>query len=117
MNIGGETLNMSNDKEILEIKFPIEKLGGPWIVIAKSESERWAIVAAEWQGEPRLAMRWFWGKLGNPVSHLYPTWLIISVELSNIILNGLLLTPTQRYLIDQFMTKRMSGEDLKREYV
>ena len=46
--MGGETLNLDNDAEILQIRV-FEKSGiGPYWVVYKNPQEKWAIVAMDW---------------------------------------------------------------------
>ena len=76
--MGGEDLNMKdNDEEILKINSPKNCLDGPYEVIYKNIEERWAIVSLDWENEPRLGIRWFWGTSGNPISTGHPTWFIL----------------------------------------
>ena len=56
---------------------------------SKNMEERWAIVAMDWDGEPRLGIRWFWGNGGNPFPPANPIWLVIPPSLSKSVLSGL----------------------------
>ncbi len=84
--MGGENFPLEDDSKILEINSPRRNVGGPYIVVFKSLEERWAIVAMDWDGEPRLGIRWFWGNGGNPFSSANPIWLVIPPSLSKSVL-------------------------------
>ena len=66
MTQGGETFPLDDDSKILEINAPQGVVGGPYVVVFKEPEERWAIVAMDWEGEPSLGIRWFWGNNGHP---------------------------------------------------
>src|ERR1700677_2080303 len=89
----GEGLDMTNNAEILQINSPQRSVAGPYAVVYKNLSDRWAIVALDWRHdnnrayEPKLGLRWFWGNGGNPCSHGYATWLVIPDDLIPIILS------------------------------
>ena len=89
MTLGGETFPLDDDREITGINSPRDRVGGPYVVVFKNVEDRWAIVAMDWEGEPRLGIRWFWEKNGHPSVRGYPTWLVIPPELNKSILFGL----------------------------
>jgi hypothetical protein len=66
MTLGGETFPLDDDSKILELNSPQSRVRGPYVVVFKELEERWAIVAMDWEGKPRLGIRWFWGNNGNP---------------------------------------------------
>ncbi|GAB6392219.1 MAG: hypothetical protein MdMp014T_1592 [Treponematales bacterium] len=68
----GKDLGFMSDEAILGIKSPRSRIGGPYCVVYKDVEERFAIVALDWDGKPRLGIRWFWGSLGVPASSGYP---------------------------------------------
>lgn len=109
--MSGENFKM-DDKEILKINSPRDSLNGPYVVVYKNTTERWAIVALDWYNEPRLGIRWFWGSGGNPFSSAHPTWLIIPSSLTNSILNGLPLNFDFMKKLEKFLSGEMSGEVL-----
>ena len=108
--MSGEKLNLNNDSEILKICSPKASVGGPYVVVFKNITERWAIVALDWDKQPRLGIRWFWGNGGNPFSSANPTWLVIPSDLTNSILNGLPLDYEFRKKLDRFLSKEIDGE-------
>jgi hypothetical protein len=108
-----ENFELEKDEEILTINSPKEHCDGPYVVVYKSVEERWAIVALTWDKLPALAIRWFWGKSGNPVSRGYPTWFVIPSILYNAILNGLPLAFLFRDKINRFLRGEISGNQLK----
>lgn len=110
----GENFNLEKDDEILKINSPKDSLDGPYAVVYKSISQRWAIVAMNWDDEPTLGMRWFLGKNGNPQSHGIATWLVIPSMLQNAVLNGLPLDFQFRYSLNRFLTGEISGDELKK---
>lgn len=109
--MGGDDTDFMCDDDILEIRSPRERLGGPHVVAYKHHDERWAIVALDWDGRPTLGMRWFHGSMGNPHSSGYPTWCIIPDGLIRNLLSGLPLSFKLRYLLDEFLLGRMTGDD------
>ena len=68
--MGGINFNLEDDNEILKINSPVTSVGGPYRVVYKNITERWAIVALNWDEKPRLGIRWFWGGGGNPFQAL-----------------------------------------------
>ena len=111
--MSGVGLDLHSDNEILKINSPKASLEGPFIVVHKNLDERWAVVAINWDGEPRLGMRWFWANGGNPFSSGHPTWLVIPPSLSKSILSGLPLDRAIATKVDDFLSGKLSGEQLK----
>jgi len=97
-----------------KINSPKSNVGGPYVVVYESLEERWAVVALDWDNEPRLGIRWFWGNGGNPFSSSYPIWLIIPPSLSKNILSGLPLPHKFSGQLEEFLTGKISGQDLKK---
>ena len=112
--MSGEDFNLENDEAILKINSPQRSLKGPYAVVYKNTEERWAIVAMNWNGEPNLGIRWFWGKSGNPISRSYPTWFIIPSMLRNEILNSLPLDSLFRDNLNRFLMGEISGNQLNK---
>ena len=111
--MSGEKFELNKDEGILKINSPKESVGGPYVVVYKNLEDRWAIVALDWDGKPRLGIRWFWGGGGNPFSSAHPTWLIIPSSLSNSILNGLPLDFGFRKKIEDFLSGDINGEVIR----
>lgn len=112
MTRGGETFPLECDSAILEIKSPKDRVGGPYVVVFKNLAERWAIVAMDWEGEPRLGIRWFWESNGHPSGRGYPTWFVIPSELSKNVLFGLPLAHKFSDRLEEYLTGKISGEAL-----
>ena len=110
--MSGENFDLSDDHQILEINSPRDSVGGPYVVVFKNLDERWAIVALDWESEPRLGLRWFWGNSGNPFSSAKPIWLVIPPSLSRNILFGLPIDHKFSGLLDDFLTGRITGLQL-----
>jgi hypothetical protein len=110
--MGGTTVDLNDDAQILSINSPKSSLKGPYCVVHKDLSERWVIVAMEWDKQPRLGMRWFWGNGGNPFSSGNPIWLVIPPTLSKGILASLPLNHTLSTKVDDFLSGKISGNDL-----
>lgn len=114
--MSGIEYNIEDDNKILEINSPKTSVGGPYAVIYKNIRERWAIVAMDWDKEPRLGIRWFWESAGNPFSSGHPTWLVIPSSLISSILNGLPLQFDQRVKLEKYLAKDITGNKLKDYY-
>lgn len=113
--MAGENFDLTNDNSILSLNSPKASLGGPYKVVYKNQDERWVIVAMDWDGEPRLGIRWFWGNGGNPFSSGNPIWLVIPSALSNSILNGLPLDFQFYIQIVDFLAGKISGTQLQNQ--
>lgn len=111
----GENFDLKNEEEILKINSPHDSVDGPYIVIFKNLSERWAIVALDWDNNPTLGIRWFWGKNGNPSSRSYPTWFVIPSTLLNSVLDGLPLDFKFRNKINRFLNEEIKGYELSKK--
>ncbi|RYX87838.1 hypothetical protein EON73_00385 [bacterium] len=110
--MGGESFYLGDDNNILTLNSPKASVGGPYKVVYKNVEEKWAIVAMDWDGKPRLGMRWFWGNGGNPFSSGNPTWLVIPSSLSNSILNGLPLDFTFYSKVVEFLAGKITGSQI-----
>ena len=110
--MSGVNFNLDDDNNILSLNSPKNSVGGPYSVVYKDVEQRWAIVALDWDGEPNLGIRWFWGNGGNPFSSGNPTWLILPSPIINSILNGLPLDFKFRKLIESFLNSETRGIDL-----
>lgn len=110
--MSGEQFNLKDNDAILKINSPKDSVGGPYKVVYKNLSERWAIVALDWDKEPRLGIRWFWGNGGNPFSSGHPIWLVIPSSLANSILNGLPIDYKLLSRIKDFLSGNITGRDL-----
>lgn len=108
----GINLNLDDNQEILKINSPKNFVKGPYSVVFKNIEERWAIVALDWDGDPRLGLRWFWDAVGNPSSRGNGTWLIIPPSLTNSILNGLPLDFQYRKSLEQYLNNEIKGNAL-----
>ncbi len=110
--MAGKNFKIDDDKEILKINSPRVSVGGPYVVVYKDIIERWAIVALDWEKEPRLGIRWFWGNAGNPFSTGHPTWLIIPPKLVISILNGLPIEFQFRKRLEDYLCGKVDGKEL-----
>jgi hypothetical protein len=113
--VGGVNFRLDNDMQILSLSSPRRSVGGPYAVVYKNLNERWAIVALDWDAEPRLGIRWFWGSGGNPFSSSYPTWLVIPPSLSKGVLASLPLPHTFHRMLDDFLAGVITGDELRRK--
>lgn len=111
-NMAGEKFDMSLNSNILALNSPRKSVGGPYKVVYKNEQERWAIVAMDWEGQPCLGMRWFWGGGGNPFSNAKPIWLVIPDSLSNSVLNGLPLNFKFYSSVMDFLAGKIAGNQI-----
>jgi hypothetical protein len=110
----GEKIDLSKNEEILKIASPQGSVDGPYAVVYKSISQRWAIVALSWDDAPTLGIRWFWGANGNPQSHGVAIWLVIPSMLQNAVLNGLPLDFQFRHNLNRFLAGEISGNELEK---
>jgi len=110
--VAGHKFNLLSDSNILSINSPKKSVGGPYRVVYKNISERWVIVAMNWEGKPRLGMRWFWANGGNPFSSGKPIWLVIPAELNKSILNGLSISIALNQLVERFLASELEGPEL-----
>jgi hypothetical protein len=110
----GKKFDLSKNEEILKIASPKGSVDGPYTVVYKSISQRWAIVALLWDNAPTLGIRWFWDANGNPQSHGVATWLVIPSMLQNTVLNGLPLDFQFRHSLNRFLAGEISGKELKK---
>lgn len=111
--MSGVNFDLHDNEKILGINSPRANLEGPFVVVHKNLEERWAVVAINWDGEPRIAMRWFWANGGNPFSSGHPTWLVIPPSLSKSILSGLPLDHAFSTKVDDFLSGKLPGDLLR----
>lgn len=111
--MGGESFDLNDDLKILSLNSPKDSLKGPYVVVFKNIPERWAIVAMDWNGEPRLGMRWFWGNGGSPFSSANPIWLVVPPSLTKGVLASLPLDHSFSSKIDKFLSGEITGNQLK----
>lgn len=107
----GVDFPLDDDNRILAIDSP-RGMTGPYAVVLKHTKERWAIVALDWEGEPRLGLRWFWASAGNLFSSGHATWMIIPPSLSRSLLGGLLLAHEKAVAVDHFLAVELDGSGL-----
>jgi hypothetical protein len=121
MNNGGEICNMGNDREILAVISPQKTSGGvnyitgPYIVVGKDITARWAVAALGFNDEPCLGIRWFTNEHGAPSSRGNPVWFIIPRELSQAILDAMSLDVSFIGIIRDFLSdgaSKLTGEEL-----
>jgi hypothetical protein len=110
--MAGEKFDLNDNSKILSINSPKKSLSGPYTVVYKNIEERWAIVALDWNEEPNLGIRWFWGNGGNPFSSGNPIWLILPSELISSTLNGLPISFRFKKKIEKFLDKEIKGNQL-----
>jgi hypothetical protein len=106
----GESFPLTK-KEILKINSPRNSIK-IFKVIFIEETERWTVVAADWNKQPRLCMRWFWSSNGFPQSHGWAAWMVITPKLADAILSKFLINPTERSKIDKFLAGEIKGGEL-----
>lgn len=116
----GKEFSMSNE-DILTINSPQRRVKGPWDVVYKDTSNRWAIVVLHWndnplkEPKPCLGIRWFYGNQGSPSVRGYATWLIIPNELADGVLDNLPLTPPLRQKVNDILLGKFSIKELAYE--
>lgn len=117
----GKLFPLHDNKEILQIDSPRQSIVGPWLVVYKDLSERWAIVVLHWKNnvrskpKPCLGIRWFYGNQGTPSVRTYATWLIIPNELANGVLDNLPLPLQHKQKVTDILLGKYSIEELKQE--
>ena len=112
----GENFPLENNNKILEINSPKDQMGdSPYAVVYKDLSDRYAIVAIDWNGKPHLGIRWFWFAEGHPVSRKgsFATWFVMPTSLSRNMLFGLPLNHEFSRKIDDFLAGKIKGSELK----
>lgn len=113
----GERFGMSDDN-ICGIVSPKKRVtGGPYVVVCKSTTERWALVAFDWESAPHLGLRWFYGKHGFPQRAGIALWHVVQSEFARILVTGLatrgLLSDKQGRAVKRFLAGNLSGERLR----
>lgn len=110
---GGEACDFSTDDDILSINSPRGKVDGPYLVIHKNADQRYALVALDWDGEPRIGIRWFWESVGNPQSRSVPTWTILPDDLYRALQTHFPLNVRRAHYVDKFLAGEITGKQLK----
>ena len=113
MRGAGNNFLLSNSN-ILNINSPTRNVTGPYAVVHTDQNDRWAIVALDWDNDPRLGIRWFWSKGGNPISSGHATWLIIPPLLSQSVLSNLPIVNQLANHVSDFLRGKISGEELRK---
>ena len=114
----GKGFPMNENKEILQIDSPRKNVFGPWLVVHKDVSERWAIVVLHWKSdgsnkiEPCLGIRWFYGNQGTPSVRSFATWLIIPNQIADAVLSKLPLAPQLRQEVNDILLGKYSIAEL-----
>jgi hypothetical protein len=112
---------MGNDSEILAVVSHQKSSGGPYyitgpyIVVDKDITARWAVAALDFNDDPCLGIRWFTNKQGAPLSMGRPVWFIIPRELNQAILNAMSLDDSFIEIIGDFLSdgvSKLTGEEL-----
>jgi len=110
---GGEICDFSTDDDILSINSPESMVGGPYLVMHKNPEQRYALVALDWNGEPKIGIRWFWESVGNPQSSGFPTWTILPDDLYRTLHNHFPLDAKNACHVNKFIVGDMTGEQLR----
>ena len=111
----GENFDLNDDAQILAINSPTSRVGGPYVVVAKSVEERWAIVALDWDNDPTptLGIRQFWGAAGSPfVRDFHAIWFILPERTHFALLAGLGIDLEFQTNIQRFLLRQITGEQL-----
>lgn len=112
MKGAGEKFDLTSNEEILKVNSPKAYLGGPFCVVSKNAEDRWALVAIKWEGKPRLGIRWFWGKHGQPITiGGHGTWFVIPPTLNNSIISALQLSPLGKKMLIEFLSLPLSQKN------
>ncbi len=109
----GNEFPLEDDNEILKLNSPKQSCRGPFVCVGKDLSQRWAVVALEWDNSPELAMRWFTGGIGTPASSGRPLWCILPNAFHDGVINGINLPPEREQLLKRFLNGEISGTDLR----
>lgn len=125
----GQIFDLTNDALIFQINSPQPPMqnaggpyvtGGPYVVVIRDVPERWIIVAFDWNKEPALGIRWFYGRNGHPNSRGYATWLVIPGRLYEPVMADLEaqgdLSNRRRILLNRFLYHGMPGDELRNQY-
>lgn len=78
--------NPSFEHEVMSVKSPRSRVGGPYKIVKICDKGDYAIVTLYWDENPALGIRWFDKYPGMPASHGYRTWFIIPSGLWNAII-------------------------------
>jgi len=110
---GGKKCKFTNDHDILAINSPESRVNGPYLVVHKDAKQRYALVALDWDKQPRVGIRWFWDAVGNPQSTGYPTWTVLPNDLYRKLHGGFSLSAKNARLVEKFLAGKMTGEQLR----
>ena len=112
----GDNFVLSN-QNIRQINSPQPEIGGPYAII-HTDQDRWALVTLEWDGDPRLGIRWFTGPgAGTPQSSGYATWFIVPAALNASILSAIQgLSPGLLTDVNNFLNGTLPGKNLLAKY-
>lgn len=105
---------MLNDQEILAMNSPRRLVGGPYVVVRSNDF--WAVVALDYDKEPRLGIRWIDDEIGTPQSHGFPTWFIVPPDFNEMFIWELHVDVKRACAIYDFLNGRIDGETLKSLY-
>ena len=111
----GKDFNLEEDEEILSIDSPRQNVLGPWFVIYKDVSDRWAIVILHYDSKPRLGIRWFYGNTGTPAVRGFATWFIIPELMLESILGNLPIDGQLRQKVNDILSGKISISVLLKE--
>ncbi len=113
------------DKEIFEICSPCSKghelLKGPYYIVHKHPSDEFAIVAIDYRVStsfdyvPCLGIRWMEGN-GMPCRGIAKMWFVLPGDMKDAILSYNRINQAYIPDIDEFLTGKISGEELKKRY-
>jgi len=109
---GGETCDFDTDDDILSINSPRDRVGGPYLVIHKNAEQRYALVALDWDGEPKIGIRWFWESIGNPQSRSLPTWTVLPDDLYRVLQTHFPLNVRRAHYVGKFLAGEITGGQL-----
>ena len=82
-------------------------------IVAKDETDGWALVALTNDGAPALGIRWFVaGRAGFPQARGNPCWFVMPAVLAEPIVESLPLEASYKVRVRQFLRGLIAGEDL-----
>lgn len=87
MIFAGEKFDLKDDIKISQINSPKRHIEGQPLVLYRDYINRFAIVALNYDGNPRLGIRHFWESSGYPCRGRTATWLLIPPEMNSFIVN------------------------------
>lgn len=93
-----------DDKSIMNIKSPANRLKGPFDIVYKDETAGWAIVTICWDNIPTLGIRWFWANSGMPATYGRPQWFVLPQGLHESIINQLPIPISKKKKVIDFLS-------------